>query len=114
MIEKDEFDFFLENEFKKSSYMYHDDGFRQKILERIPAYVRRNRSRNLIIYGSAILSCILFILFVDQNIVKDTIIEISGLIEEINLPSLQSIVFITFLLFIAFLIPRIEYNKGIR
>jgi hypothetical protein len=113
MIEKDEFDVFLENELKKSTYGYHDDGFKQKVLERLPTNMNRNRSRNLIIYGFGILSCILFILIMDQNIVWNSIIEFSDLINETIPPSLETIIFASMICFILYIIPKVEYSNGV-
>ncbi len=113
MIEKDEFDDFLESELKKSSYVDRDDGFKQKVLERLPTYINRNRSRNLIIYGFGILSCIIFILIMDQNIIWNSIIEFSALFNETIPPSLETIIFTSMICLILYIIPRVEYSNGV-
>ena len=113
MKEKDDFDIFLENELKKSTQVFCDDEFKQKVIDSLPVYINRNRSRNLIIYISGILSCLLFFLIIDLNMIGNSIIEFYSLINEATIPSLETIMFISMICFILYVIPKVEYSNGI-
>ncbi|MBN2481812.1 MAG: hypothetical protein JXB19_08735 [Bacteroidales bacterium] len=113
MNKRDDFDIFLENELKKSIREFSDDEFKNKVLERIPAYVARNRSRNLIIYVSGILSCLLFFWIIDFNFIRDSIIELYSFINASMIPSVETLLFIAMICFIIYIIPKVEYSNGI-
>ena len=113
MKNKDDFDIFLENELKKSTEVFSDDEFKQKVLDSLPVYINRNRSRNLIIYISGILSCLLFFLIIDLNIIGNSIIEFYNFINESIIPSPGTIIFISMFCFILYIIPKVEYSNGV-
>lgn len=113
MKNRDDFDIFLENELKKTTLVFSDDVFKQKVLDNLPEFINRNRSRNLIIYLSGILSCLIFFLIIDLNMIGNSIIEFYSLINESIIPSLETIIFISMFCFILYVIPKIEYSNGV-
>ena len=113
MKNKDDFDIFLENELKKSTMVFSDDEFKQKVLDSLPVFINRNRSRNLIIYTSGILSCLLFFLIIDLNMIGNSIINFYNLIDESIIPSLETIIFISMFCFILYVIPKDEYSYDV-
>jgi hypothetical protein len=113
MKNKDDFDVFLENELKRTTQLFGDDGFKQNILDRLPLHISQNRSRNLIIYISSVLSCLFFFLIIDINIIRNFIIEFYDFINESIIPSIESILFISIICFVFYIIPKIEFRNGI-
>lgn len=113
MNNKDDFDIFLEDTLKKSVREFSDDEFRQKVLNSLPTYINRNRSRNLIIYVSAILACLAFFMVIDFGIIRDLILEIYYFICESMVPSIETILLIAMIIFIIYVIPKVEYSSGI-
>lgn len=113
MSNKDGFDVFLEDQLKKSVREFSDDKFKQELLDSLPAYVNRNRKRNLIIYVSGILSCLLCFWFIDFSIVRNSIIEIYNFICESMIPSIETILLIAMIILIIYMIPKVEYSNGI-
>ncbi len=113
MRNKDGFDIFLEDQLKKSVREFSDDEFKKKLLDSLPTYVNRNRTRNLIIYVSGILSCLLFFWFIDFGIIRNSIIEIYNFICESMIPSIETILLIAMIIFILYVIPKVEYSSGI-
>jgi len=113
MKNKDDFDIFLENELKKSTPVFSDDEFKQNVLDSLPVFINRNRSRNLIIYISGILSCLIFFLIIDLNMIWNFIIEFYNLINESIFPSFETIIFAFMFCFILYVIPKVEYSSGV-
>jgi hypothetical protein len=113
MKNKDDFDVFIENELKKSTQLFSDDGFKQNVLDRLPSHKNQNPSRNLIIYISGILSCLLFSLIIDPNIIRNFIFEFYDFINKLIIPSAESIIFISLFVFVFYIIPKIEFRSGV-
>lgn len=113
MNNQDDFDVFLRKELENSTQIFRDDEFKQKVLKSLPEQINRNRLRNLIITISGILSCLVFFLVIDPNVISNLLMELYYLISETVVPSLETILLITMILFIFYIIPRVEFSHGV-
>lgn len=113
MINKEDFDIFLEKQLSETSPDFADDYFRNKVLENLPEQKKDNRTRNLILYVSVILSCAISFIIVDFNAIKNIVNEALNLLIYLKHPSLETVLFILTFLIILYVIPRIEYSEGI-
>lgn len=113
MNSKDKFDTFLQDELRKSSMEFDGEDFREQVLNNLPVYAHGNRIRNLILFISGIVACVLFFVVIDVSIITNAMAEIFFFINESVLPSLQTVLLVVMLGFVFVLIPRIEFNTGI-
>ncbi|MEA1886279.1 MAG: hypothetical protein U9N72_03600 [Bacteroidota bacterium] len=113
MSNKEDFDIFLEKQFRETGPNFTDDYFRNKVLENLPEQKKDNRTRNLILYVSVILSCAISFVIIDLNIIKNIVNEILNLLIYHKHPSLETVLFTLTFLIILCVIPKIEYSDGI-
>lgn len=113
MKTKDNFDRFIEEELKSSSIQYDSEKFRNQVLYYLPQSRIKSPYRSIIIYFSGILSCIIFSLAIDIKIVKELLIDIYLLIYHSTNPSSDTVIFISFVVFVIFIIPKLEFRYGI-
>jgi hypothetical protein len=113
MKTKDNFDRFIEKELKNSSIRYDSEKFRNQVLYNLPQSRIKSPYRSIIIYLSGILSCIIFSLSIDIKIVKELLIDIYLFIYHSTYPSADSIIFISFVVFVIYIIPKLEFRYGI-
>jgi len=113
MKAKDNFDRFIEEELKNSSLRYDKDKFKNQVLNKIPQSRTKNSYRNLIIYSFVILSCIIFALTIKIKNVIPKISEAYFSHNESSFPAFETILYISFLVFLLYIIANLEFKRGI-
>jgi hypothetical protein len=110
MKTKNNFDSFFKHELRNSSIQYDSDRFKNQVLTNLP---QLKSNRNLIIYLSGILSCVIFSLTIDIQIIKKFLLEIYQFLNQSAYPSFETIVFFSFIVLVLFIIPRLEFKYGV-
>ena len=113
MTKRDDFDMFLERELKKATREFEGEAFTQRVISSVPSTANRNRMQNFVILLSCLVACVLCFLIIDLGSIAGMVQEIFLLYNEATLPSFMTILFIATICFIGFLIPGVEYNRGI-
>jgi len=92
MKTKDDFERFIESELRNSSIKYDSNKFKNQVLNNLP---QPKSYRNIIIYFSGILSCVIFSLIIDVKIIKQFLSETYLFINQSVYPSFETIIFIS-------------------
>ena len=112
MNKDDDFDQFLQSEFRKAESKIADEGFTQQIVSKLPMQKLRPKKRNYILYLSSIIPVFIFFISSGYKSLLISLIDLFNNGFHLVKPSFISLFVISVFISISCCIAWNEYNKN--